>query len=116
MKPKETKINLAGVYTLDGDYLQSPGLTLKVGVRHRVKKGQAKRFIGTVDMTKPDIDQFTYVSSLYAAQGLKNSYELEHAGIYYSLSVTGLNTVEISEKVKEPALTFSGAFAESILA
>ena len=101
-------INLQGKYTLDGDYLKSPEQTLKVGIRHRPKKGQAKRFIGHVDLAKPEAEQFTYISSLYSSQGMKNTYELEHGGKYFSLAVTGLGEVEIKEKVREPALAFTG--------
>lgn len=102
-----TKTKLEGRYKLEGDYLKSDTTTLKVGTRHRAKRGQAKRFIGAVDSTKPESEAFSYISSLYAVQGNKNSYELESGGVYYRLVVTGLNTVEIQEKQKEKALAFS---------
>lgn len=106
-----TNINLEGTYTLDGDYLRSSDITLKAGMRYRPKKGQAKRFIGTFNDKLPESDQFTYISSLYSVQGLKNSYELEYQGEYYSLAITGLNKVKITKKQKDPVLTFSGSKA-----
>lgn len=106
MQP-DTKNKLEGSYTLDGDYLKSTDTTLKVGMRHKPKKGQAKRFIGFYEPDYPENDQFTYISSLYSVQGLKNSYELEYAGDYYSLAITGLNSVQIAKKEKEPALMFT---------
>nr|CRY94540.1 hypothetical protein [uncultured prokaryote] len=110
MQTKEA-IQLEGKYKLDNDYLKSDNLTLKVGTRHRAKRGQAKRFIGAVDSAKPEPEAFSYISSLYAVQGSKNSYELESGGVYYRLVVTGLNTVEIQEKQKEKALVFSSEMA-----
>lgn len=106
-----TKTKLEGEYKLEGDYLKSDTTTLKVGMRNRAKKGQAKRFIGLIDTSKPEPEQFNYLSSLYAVQGSKNSYELESGGVYYRLVVTGLNTVEIQEKQKEKALVFSSEMA-----
>ena len=106
MQP-DTKNKLEGTYTLDGDYLKSSDTILKVGMRHRPKKGQAKRFIGFFNANLPENDQFTYISSLYSVQGLKNSYELEYAGSYYSLAITGLNSVQIAKKEKEPVLSFT---------
>lgn len=106
---------LEGVYTLDGDLLRSPEITLLLGQRHRPKKGQAKRFIGYLDYSKPVENQFTYLSSLYAAQGLKNSYSLEHEGVYYSLTVTGINTVEIKQQLREPVLSFTADNREGAL-
>lgn len=114
MTPKQT-IKLEGVYTLDGDLLRSPEITLALGQRRRPKKGQAKRFIGYLDYTKPLDDQFIYLSSLYAEQGLKNSYMLEHAGVYYSLTVTGINSVEIKQQTREPVLSYTADNREAVL-
>ncbi|NCD04390.1 MAG: hypothetical protein EOM00_15700 [Clostridia bacterium] len=102
-----TQIQLEGKYKLENDLLISEAVTLKVGNRHRPKKGQARRFIGAVDNSKPKDEAYSYISSLYAVQGSKNSYELESGGTYYRLTVTGLNTVEIRPKEKEAALAFS---------
>jgi hypothetical protein len=104
-----TNIKLEGVYTLDNDLLKAGQQTLKLGLRHRPKKGQARRFIGLIDYSKPEQDQFSYISSLYAIQGQKNCYEFEYGGQYYSLRVTGINRVEIAQTVKEPVLVYEGA-------
>ena len=100
------KTNLEGSYKVNSDQLISDSLTLKIGQRHRPKKGQAKRFIGLLDPTKPDSEQFSYISSLYATQGTKNTYDLECEKQRYSLTMTGLNTVVISRKEYEAPLVF----------
>ena len=102
-----SKTKLEGRYKLEGDYLKSDTTTLKVGMRHRAKKGQAKRFIGLIDTSKPEPEQFNYLSSLYAKQGTKNTFQLESEGVYYTLKVAGVNEVVITEQVKEPALKFT---------
>lgn len=81
-------------------------ITLKVGVRHRAKKGQAKRFIGIMDNSKPESEQYSYISSLYSKQGLKNSYELEYEGVYYDLNITALNKAIIKKTVRGPILSY----------
>lgn len=76
---KTTK--LEGKYKLQNDKLVGNGLTLQIGLRHRAKKGQAKRFIGFVDASKPADEQYNYISSLYSKQGLKKRLQ---AGIFRS--------------------------------
>lgn len=107
----KTNLELEGIYQLDNDYLKSDNLTLKVGTRHRAKRGQAKRFIGAIDSTKPEADSFSYISSLYAVQGSKNSYELESGGTYYRLTIADIGTVKIQKKQKDKALVFSQEMA-----
>ena len=107
MKTTEKTTDLEGTFKLDGEYLKSKDVTLKVGTRHKPKKGKAKRFIGIIDPLNPAEDEsYSYISSLYAVQSSKNAYELESGGNYYRLTVTGLNTVDIKKKEKEPALVF----------
>jgi hypothetical protein len=104
--PKEiSNLKLEGVYTLEGDYLKSSSQMLQLGQRHFCKKGQSKRYIGWIDPTKPEDEKFVYVSGLW---GKNNSYELEHAGVQYTLEVVNPNTVEIKVKVKKPVLSFVG--------
>lgn len=100
------KLKLEGVYQLDGDYLTKENLLLKLGTRHRPKKGQAKRFIGSIDKQKPADEQYSYISSLYSVQGEKNTYELEYAGDRYLLQVKGINQVLIEQADHEPVLAY----------
>jgi hypothetical protein len=101
--------NIEGTYTLQDDLLVGEVLTLRVGTRHKVKKGQAKRFIGFIDPTKPETEQFSYISSLYSKQGLKNAYKLEYEGQIFDLHVTGINTVKIIKSQTERALVFDNS-------
>ena len=98
-------LNLNGTYRLEDDLLVKDDLTLKLGQRHRPKKGQAKRFIGYLDTTKPNEEQYGYISSLYSKQGT-TKYKLEYLKQMYELTMTGVNTVVISEAVKEPVLVY----------
>lgn len=98
-------INLEGTYKLNDDLLVKDGLTLKLGQRHRTKKGQAKRFIGHIDPTKPADEQYSYISSLYSNQGA-SSYTLEYLKKHYTLTMTGVNSVVITKAIKKPVLEF----------
>lgn len=97
------KLDLQGVYKMEDNLLIKDGLTLKLGIRHRLKKGQAKRFIGLIDETKPEKDQYMYLSSLYSNQG-ENSYSLEYQNQNYKLKVVGINSINIIKADKEPIL------------
>lgn len=101
------KLDLEGIYRLDNDRLVNRNLILSVGERHQPKKGQAKRFMGAIDSSKPEVEQYSYISSLYSKQGARNTYSLEYRGQHYELSITGLNTVAIKKVEKEPALAFT---------
>ena len=104
----KTKLNLEGVYSIEGDNLiGSNGLVLQLGTRHKAKQGQAKKFIGWLDMGKPLEEMFTYISSLYSMQGLKNAYSLEYMKEYYTLRMTGVNSVVIGKREHEPVLVFN---------
>lgn len=98
-----TNIKLEGVYKLQDNLLIKGDITLKLGQRHRLKKGQAKRFIGILDTTKPESEQYSYISSLYSKQG-STKYSLEYQKQTYDLSMTGVNSVVISKSVIEPIL------------
>ena len=107
-------LNIEGTYKLSNDLLVKDGLTLKLGQRHRPKKGQAKRFIGAIDPSKPEADQYSYISSLYTIQGTPK-FRLEQAGQEYELSVTGINTVVIDKAIKKPVLVFTGSELEGVV-
>jgi hypothetical protein len=98
-------IKLEGTYTLQDNLLIKEGATLKLGLRHRAKKGQAKRFIGFIDPTKPEEEQFSYISSLYSKQG-STKYTMEYQKQNYDLAMTGINQVVISRAIKEPVLVY----------
>lgn len=102
MNPK-----IEGYYQINGDSLinQNNKLTLKVGYRHRPKKGQAQRFLGYVDPAKQSPDNYTYISSLYSTQGSKNKYRLDYNKAEYDLVVTALNQVVIQKA--EPVIPLS---------
>lgn len=102
----ENQINIEGNYSFNNDTLTNGNIILKVNNRYKAKKGQAKRFIGFIDPSKPADEQFRYISSLYSEQGLKNVYKLEHQKEYYTLRITGVNSVRIEKTIKEPALKF----------
>ncbi len=99
-------LKIEGKYSLNGDHLFSDNLVLQLGNRYKPKKGQAKRFIGAIDPTKPKEQQFTYLSSLYSMQGLKNAYSMEYQKQSYTLRMIGVNTIEIAKQNKEPVLVF----------
>lgn len=96
---------LEGIYQIEEDYLKSEKLLLKVALRHRTKKGQAKRFIGVID--NGNEDSFNYISSLYPVKNKQNCYELESEGNYYLLNITSNSTAEINKKIKPKALVFN---------
>lgn len=103
-------VKLEGTYKLNDDLLINENITLKLGTRYRPKKGQAKRFIGYIDPSKPADEQYNYLSSLYTKQST-NKYSFEHLKQYYELMMTGVNTVVISKAVKEPVLMFNDLVA-----
>jgi hypothetical protein len=86
-----------GEYQINGNSLINPNsnIILEVGIRHRPKKGQASRFLGYKDPTKPEPDNYKYISGLYAKQGTKNWYTFDSEKTYYDLVVTALNKVII---------------------
>lgn len=98
-------IKLEGTFKLNDNLLVNKETTLKLGIRHKPKKGQAKRFIGYIDPSKPEDDQYTYISSLYSRQGTQQ-YSLEYDKQPYTLAMTGVNSVVISKSVKEPVLVY----------
>lgn len=103
---QEQQLQLEGSYRLDNDLLLKGNITLKLGMRNRPKKGQARRFIGYMDLSKTEPeDQFQYISSLYSKQGTQK-YVLDYQKQYYELSMTGVNSVSIKKAVKEPVLVF----------
>jgi len=105
------KIKLEGTYNLQDNLLIKEGTTLKLGLRHRPKKGQAKRFIGLVELDKPETEQYTYISSLYSKQGT-TKYSIEYQKQNYELSMTGLTSVVIRKAQKEPVLVYKGNVLE----
>lgn len=110
-KEQESKIklNLEGTYAINGDDLISTERTsfvLRLGTRHKAKQGQAKKFIGWLDMSKPLEEMFTYISSLYSMQGLKNAYSIEYMKEHYILRMTGVNSVVIDKREQEPVLVY----------
>lgn len=106
----ENKIQLKGSYRLNDDYLINDTNKLKVGMRHRPKKGQAKRYITAVHKDQPvEHEHMQYISSLYAVQGSKNIYTFDYDNQRYALSLTGLNEAVIKPEVKQPALTYAGS-------
>lgn len=98
-------IKIEGTYRLDDNLLIKEGTTLKLGIRHRAKKGQAKRFIGFLDANKPEDEQYTYISSLYSKQG-STKYSIEYQKQNYDLAMTGVNSVVISKATKEQVLVY----------
>lgn len=108
------QLELEGKYRLEDDLLIKGNLTLKLGIRHRAKKGQAKRFIGYVDPSKPASEQYQYISSLYSQQGTANKYSLEHGKEYYTLAMTGINSVVIQQSEKEPVLEYKPPKQEQV--
>lgn len=100
-----TTINLEGTYKLNDDLLENENNKLKLGLRHRPKKGQAKRFIGYISPDKPEDEQYTYISSLYTKQGT-TKFSLEFHKQMYELSMTGVNKVVIKKANKEPVLVY----------
>lgn len=98
-------IKLEGTYKLNDDLLENDNIKLKLGLRHRPKKGQAKRFIGYISPDKPADEQYTYISSLYSKQGT-TKYILEYQKQLYELTMTGVNSVVISKAEKEPVLVY----------
>jgi len=105
MVATQTPLPLEGTYKLYDDLLDNGNIKLKLGLRHRPKKGQAKRFIGYIDSSKPADDQYSYISSLYSKQGT-TTYYLEHNKEIYDLVMTGVNTVVIKKSKREPILVF----------
>ena len=107
-------INLQGNYRLQDDLLVKDDLTLKLGQRHRPKKGQARRFIGVIDPSKPESEQYSYISSLYSKQGTVK-YQLEYLKQLYELTMTGVNSVTIKKAVKEPVLVYKQQAQERLV-
>lgn len=99
--------SLLGIYKLEGDdLLRDDGLHLKTGLRHRPKKGTAKRFIGEVKE-----NSYNYISSLYPTRS-RNVFACETGGVHYELEILSPDKVEIREPKKksrtESALSFEG--------
>ena len=105
MQQEKLNINLAGRYKLEDNLLVSENATLRLGLRHKPKRGQAKRFIGYIDTTKPDSEQYTYLSSLYSKQGTPK-FTLDYAKQRYELNMTGINQVVIERVNSEPVLEY----------
>lgn len=102
------KDDLEGEFEMkDGDLFRQDGLHLQAKIRHKMKKGTAKRFIG-----KLEGEVFTYISSLYPTKD-RNVFDLEWNGIRYVLELLSETKVKIEkatkqEKEPEVALFFRG--------
>lgn len=104
------KLELAGIFRMTEDGLiRDDGLHLKAGIRHKLRKGTAKRFIGWLD----DKGSFSYISSLYPTKD-RNTFSLDWDGIHYVLEMTATDKAEIriateqAKKEPEVALFYRG--------